>query len=107
MQRLRQQRDVDRRVLDRQLLELAALPDDVRRRGGGEPSALARSSTTSERSTAITCARPARRLDREIAVAAAEIGDRERRQQQPERARPGRPAPAGHELPRVARVGAT
>ena len=50
--------------------------------------------------------RPARRLDRQVPFAAAEIGDRQRRQQQAERARPGRPAAARHELPRVARVGA-
>ncbi len=49
--------------------------------------------------------RPPRRLHRQVAFAAAEVGDLERRQQQAERARPGRPAPPGHELPRVARVG--
>ena len=40
-------------VLQRQLLELALLPDDVRRRAAAAPSA-ARSSTASDRSTAIT-----------------------------------------------------
>ena len=47
--------------------------------------------------------RPAARLDRQIAFAAAEIGDVERRQQVAERARPRGPAPARHELP-LARV---
>ena len=47
VQRLRQQRDVDRRVLDRQLLELAALPDDVRTRRRRAERPRARSSTPS------------------------------------------------------------
>ena len=47
-------------------------------------------------------ARPARRLEREVALAAADVGDVERRQQVAERARPGRPAAARHQLPRVA-----
>ena len=38
MQRLRQQGDVDRCRLERQLFELAALERDVRRRGGGRPA---------------------------------------------------------------------
>ena len=105
MQRLRQQRNVDAGVPNRQLLELAAFPDhvrhvptlcepprapehDVRSIHGDDPRG------------------PARRLDREIALAAAEIGDLERRQQQTQRPRPRRPAAAGHELPRVARIGA-
>ena len=37
---------------------------------------------------------PARRLDGQIALAAAEVGDPQRRQEQAERARPGRPAPS-------------
>ena len=64
VQRLRQQRDVDRRVLDRQLLELAALPHDVRRRGGGGPAPGPGRARLSERSTAMTRRRPARRFDR-------------------------------------------
>ena len=55
VQRLREQRDVDRRVLDRQLLELAALPDDVRRRAGAGPApwrARARPPTDRRRSRA-------------------------------------------------------
>ncbi len=44
---------------------------------------------------------PARRLERQVPLAAAEVGDVERRQQQSERASPCRPAPAGHELPPV------
>ena len=41
---------------------------------------------------------PSRGLDGQIAFAAPEVGDVERRQQQAEGARPGGPAPAGHEL---------
>ena len=41
---------------------------------------------------------PARGFDREVAFAAAEIRDVERRQQQPERPRPRRPAATRHEL---------
>src|SRR5204862_8235973 len=41
----------------------------------------------------------------EIPSAAAEIGDRERRHQQTDRARPRGPAAAGDELPRIARIG--
>ena len=105
MQRLRQQRDVDRRVPDRQLLELAALPDRRSTRGGAAraPRALEHDVRAIDGDDA---RRPARRFDRQVAFAAAEIGDLERRQQQAERARPRGPAPARHELPRVARVGA-
>ncbi len=48
--------------------------------------------------------RPARGFDGQVAFAAAQVGDLHRRQQQAERARPGGPAAARHQLPRVARV---
>ena len=54
VQRLRQHRDVHRRVLHRQLLELALLPDDVRRRGAAARARWRASSTHPDRSTAMT-----------------------------------------------------
>ena len=98
MQRLRQQRDVDRRVRDRQPLELAALPGDVADLAARRELACRARARPRDRSTAIDAPRPARGLDRQIALAAAEIGDVDGRQQQAERARPRRPAPARHEL---------
>ena len=94
VQRLRQQRDIHRRVVERQLFELAALPRDVRRRAGAPPSALARAEHVRRAIDGGDVPRPVRRLDREIALAAADVGDVERRQQMPERARPRRPAAA-------------
>ena len=76
---------------------------DTRRR---RASALARASTAVGSIDGDDVRRPARRLDRQVALAAAEVGDLDRRQQQSERARPGRPAAAGHQLARVAGVGA-
>ncbi len=105
MQRLRQQGDVDRLVLDRQLVELAAFPDDVRDAApAGKPSGAVEHDRRSIDGNHPRC--PARRFDRQIAFTAPEVGDLERRQQQTERARPRRPAPAGHELTGVARIGA-
>ena len=54
MKRLRQERDVDRRVLDRQPLEIAALPGDVRELAALRPAPGRASSTSFDRSTAIT-----------------------------------------------------
>ena len=68
-------------------------------------SALARASTAGDAIDRGDVARPARGFDGEVALAAADVGDVERRQQMPERARPGRPAAARHQLPAVARVG--
>ena len=107
MQRLRQQRDVDDRhrraaaSRARRVFQVMFVDACGARRAPWRGRARRR-----ERSTAIDLARPARGLDREIAFAAAEVGDVERRQQQAERARPGRPAAAGHQLAAVAGVGA-
>ena len=67
-------------VLDRQLLELAALPDDVRDAAPPREAAGAFEHDLGP-IDGDHPRRPARRLDRQIAFAAAEIGDLERRQQ--------------------------
>jgi hypothetical protein len=87
---------------ERQLLELAALPLDVRHRPPLRGRAW-RAFAASDGLGAIDgdhALREPARFDRQVAFAAAEIGDLERRQQVPERARPRRPAPARDDLPR-------
>ena len=104
VQRLRQQRHVERGVGHRQALDVAALPRHVR-----EAPALGELPGPGQhRRRAIDAhhpARPARRLDREIALAAADVDHVERRQQQAQGPRPRRPAAPGHELTAVAGVG--
>src|SRR6185295_3138250 len=48
----------------------------------------------------------ARRFDRQVPFAAAEVGDFERRQELTECTRPGGPAASRHQLARIPRVGA-
>ena len=62
VQRLRQERDVDRLVLDRQLLELAALPHDVRDAAAPARAPARGRARSSDRSTAITRSTPTGRL---------------------------------------------
>ena len=105
MQRLREQGDIHRRGFERQPVDLAALERDV----VGVPPAGQRLGAREHRRRAIDGnhpARPARDFDGQIALAAADVDDIERREQMAERTRPGRPAAARHELPAVARVGA-
>ena len=85
--------------------ELAALPGDVldvaaQGQGPGAAEHVGRAIDGDH------LARPVRGLDRQVALAAAEVGDVERGQQQAEGARPGGPAAAGHQLAPVAGVGA-
>ncbi len=97
MQRLREQGDIDRAVADGQTLELAAFPDDVAHATarGKRARPLQHRVRTIDRNDA---AGPAARFDRQVALAAAEIGDTKLRQQVPQRTRPRCPTPARHEL---------
>jgi len=105
VQGLRQQRHIHHAIVQWQRFQLALLPGDVR-----QPL------TRGERFGAVEHAggavhghhapRPARGFDRQITLAAAEVGDVKRRKQQTERARPGRPAAARHQLPSITRIGA-
>ena len=105
VQRLRQQHDVEAAVGERQLLDVAALPGHV-----ADPAPLgelARPRQHCRRAVhADHLAGPARRLEGQVAFAAADVGDVERRQQVAEGPRPGGPAAAGHELAPIPRVGA-
>ena len=81
------------RSAQRQLLEVAALPGHV-----ADPAPLGQlAGPRQHRRRAIHAdhlAGPARRLEGQVAFAAADVGDVERRQQVAERSRPGRPAAA-------------
>src|SRR5450759_3132945 len=104
VQRLRQQRDVDAQVLQRQLLELAALPFNVLY--STALRALARPVEDGLRP--IDGDHPRRKpagFDRQIAFAAPEIRNHDRREKMPQRARPGGPAPSWDDLAALA-VGA-
>jgi hypothetical protein len=74
--------------------------------GSIQPQPLPQADDGSLPLDAVEAARTRRPDDHGLALAAAEVGDVERGQQHAERARPGRPTAAGHQLPTVARVGA-
>ena len=97
VQRLREERHVHARVAQRQLLELALLPDHV----ADAPASGERARALQDERRAIhrdDPGRPAARLDRQIPLAAPDVGHAQRRQKVAERARPGRPAPPRDEL---------
>ena len=98
VQRLRQQRDVDRRVRERQLLELAALPGDVADAAARRPARVPRASTSARSIDGDRRAAPSARPRSSGSPRRSRGRRRRRRQQQAERARPGRPAAARHEL---------
>src|SRR2546426_6229040 len=101
MKRLRQQREVHARVLNRKTGELAALPGDVFHPAprGKIPRPCEHGLRMIDRNDR---ARPARGLEGQISLAAAQVGDIERRQQMTERAGPRGPAATGNELTAVA-----
>ena len=75
VQRLGEQRDVDARVAQRAAFRGRPLPDDVRDLPARAASDRARFSTSGDRSTAMHASRPAAGFHRQVALAAAEIGD--------------------------------
>ena len=84
MQRLREQRHVDRRILERQLLHVAALPGDVLHAAPlGE--CLRALQHVGRAIDADDPLRPLRRLDRQVSFPTGDIGDIYRRQQQAQR----------------------
>src|SRR5438132_7635278 len=103
MQRLRQQRNVDAGIGKRQLLDLAAFPRDVRHAAPlgqlARPAQYFRGPIDADHAL-----RPSRRLDRQIALTARDVGDIHGRKQQAQRARPRRPASARDELGAVGAV---
>ncbi len=103
VQRLREKGQIHRPVGDRDALDLAASPDDIRRPPplGELPRAAQDVARAVDGNHAL---RPAGDFDRQIALAAADIGDGQRRKQQAESACPCRPAPPGHQLTRLAAV---
>src|SRR5688572_28531388 len=101
MERLREQGDVDRCIPQRQPRQVALLPFDVayvppRGKRFRALQHIVGPVDPGHRSG------PSRRLEREIPFAAPDVGDVEGRQQVAEGAGPRRPAPAGHELARIA-----
>ncbi len=105
VQRLGQQPDVHRRRLERQAIDVTALERNV----GRPPPPGQRLGARQHRWRSIhrhDAARPARDLDGQIALAAPDVHDVDRWQKVAEGPRPCGPAPARHQLPTVARVGA-
>ncbi len=103
VQRLREEDHVNAGVGERQPLDLPHFPRHVgdapaRRQGAGARQDLRRAIDGDH------VRGPAGRLDGQVALAAADVGHLPRRQEQAERAAPGRPAAARHQLPGVGAV---
>ena len=103
VQRLRQQHDVHRRVVERQGLDAALLPHDVGDAAlagqlPGAPEHVARAVDGDD------LLGPARGLERQVALAAPGVDHDQRRQQVSERPTPGGPAAARDELAGAAAV---
>ena len=103
VQRLREQRHVDRGVLERQRFHLATLPADVLHAAplGERFGAFQHVGRSIDADDAFG---PLRRFNSQVSFPARDIGDINRWQQQAECPRPGRPASARHELGAVGAV---